>query len=420
MGNINTVKINIYTLLLGLAIIVPTFNNFELTLAVWALVFSLTLQQFYSKKLLFLAFSLFLIALVGAVFSCIYKNPFYESIRDITYLCKPILGLFIGYQIAKIYKLNIFEILIKIGVVLAIIHFLKLFYGLIFLRIFNIHLLRHVGGYFNDFEVYALVILIFYKKFEIQFSNYIRYIYLTLLTVSCLFYFARINIIEFFILIFALAGYFRPTKKSVSRLFLMILFLLIGYAAVFYSYPNRNAKGFEAFLYKVKNAPIEPFKVKINKTDWKDFNDNYRSYENILTVKQVKATGFHTVIFGKGAGSTIKLGRRIKTNDGEYVTNVPILHNSYMTIYLKSGLIGVFLMFVFLYLILKHNNSSKFEGIALMYQKLLLGTVIFLILSNWVFMGVYFKVDNKIIIIGVLYALIEKYIKNKKTPLPNN
>jgi hypothetical protein len=83
-----------------------------------------------------------------------------------------------------------------------------------------------------------------------------------------------------------------------------------------------------------------------------------------------------------------------------------------MTIYLKSGLIGVFLMFVFLYLILKHNNSSKFEGIALMYQKLLLGTVIFLILSNWVFMGVYFKVDNKIIIIGVLYALIEKYIKN--------
>ena len=123
------------------------------------------------------------------------------------------------------------------------------------------------------------------------------------------------------------------------------------------------------------------------------------------------------IIFGKGAGSTIKLGRKVKTNDGEFVTNVPILHNSYITIYLKSGLLGVLLMLVFLYLILKHNSAFTNSEQIKTYQKLILGTVLFLILSNWVFMGVYFKVDNKIVIIGILYALRENYSKNNPTHL---
>lgn len=417
MEHIRRFKVNSEALLLGLAIIIPTFNNFELTLVVWMLVFLFTLQNSYSLKILILAFSVFLIALIAATTSLLYSNPLYESIRDITYLCKPIIGLFIGYQIAKKYSLNLFEILVKIGVALALIHFSKLFYGFFFLRIFNIHLLRHIGGYFNDFEVYALVILLFYKKFQLQFNKRQRLIYLASLVLSCLFYFARINIIEFFILLVALSGYFKFTKKAISRLIAIGIVLIIGYAAVYYSNPNRNAKGFEAFLYKVKIAPIEPFKAKIDKSDWKDFNDNYRSYENILTLRQVKEAGLPAIIFGKGAGSTIKLGRKVKTNDGEFVTNVPILHNSYITIYLKSGLLGVLLMLVFLYLILKHNSAFTNSEQIKTYQKLILGTVLFLILSNWVFMGVYFKVDNKIVIIGILYALRENYSKNNPTHL---
>lgn len=417
MEHIRRFKVNSEALLLGLAIIIPTFNNFELTLVVWMLVFLFTLQNSYSLKILILAFSVFLIALIAATTSLLYSNPLYESIRDITYLCKPIIGLFIGYQIAKKYSLNLFEILVKIGVALALIHFSKLFYGFFFLRIFNIHLLRHIGGYFNDFEVYALVILLFYKKFQLQFNKRQRLIYLAPLVLSCLFYFARINIIEFFILLVALSGYFKFTKKAISRLIAIGMVLIIGYAAVYYSNPNRNAKGFEAFLYKVKIAPIEPFKAKIDKSDWKDFNDNYRSYENILTLRQVKEAGLPAIIFGKGAGSTIKLGRKVKTNDGEFVTNVPILHNSYITIYLKSGLLGVLLMLVFLYLILKHNSAFTNSEQIKTYQKLILGTVLFLILSNWVFMGVYFKVDNKIVIIGILYALRENYSKNNPTHL---
>ena len=45
---------------------------------------------------------------------------------------------------------------------------------------------------------------------------------------------------------------------------------------------------------------------------------------------------------------------------------------------------------------------------------LLVGTSVFLIVSNWVFLGLYLKLDNKSIIIGALLALREIIIKDVK------
>ena len=44
----------------------------------------------------------------------------------------------------------------------------------------------------------------------------------------------------------------------------------------------------------------------------------------------------------------------------------------------------------------------------------MLGTAIFLIISNWVFMGVYLKLDNKSVLIGFLICFREIIIKKDK------
>ena len=48
---------------------------------------------------------------------------------------------------------------------------------------------------------------------------------------------------------------------------------------------------------------------------------------------------------------------------------------------------------------------------------LLMGTGVFLVLSTWVFMGVYFKLDNKSIIIGLILAMREYLIKTNNSHL---
>jgi hypothetical protein len=207
-------------------------------------------------------------------------------------------------------------------------------------------------------------------------------------------------------------GYFILNSKSIKVILVSISVLLTAYAAIFYANPKRNGKGLEALMYKIKIAPQEAFKTKINKNDWKDFNDNYRSFENIITINQVSLEGERAILFGKGLGSTLNLGQKIYTTDGSIIQYISVAHNGFMTIYLKSGLLGVILLIAFLIMFYSQTKSTIY--LANNVNLLLIGTCVFLIISTWVFMGLYFKLDNKSIIIGFLLALKEKTIFDTK------
>ena len=82
-----------------------------------------------------------------------------------------------------------------------------------------------------------------------------------------------------------------------------------------------------------------------------------------------------------------------------------------MTAFLKSGILGVFLLLYYIYLLIKNqkSNISLVQNI----NMLLLGTGIFLIISNWVFLGMYNLSDNKSILVGFLIALREYEIQKR-------
>jgi hypothetical protein len=413
------IKKEYYKILLALCLLVLLLvNSYELTFLIWSLTAFVSLRYKYSihftKYIILLS-----IVLLLSFFSSFYSNyKLYNFFRDIAYLLKPILGLLIGYNICKIVGKKIIYSIINIGVIIAIIHLIILGVSFVFFGIKDLNDLRAVGGYFNDYEVYVLILLIFRKKFNIEISNKNVYLYILILSISTIFYFARTNILQFLILFLAMKGYYRLTAKSIKVISISLIIVLSSYAAIYYSNPVRQGKGIEAFLYKIKIAPIEAFKTKINQDDWKEFNDNYRSFENIITVKQVTSQGAFTIIFGEGLGSTIDIGREMWTNDGEFIRYVPTLHNAYMTIFLKSGLLGVFLTLIFIYFLFKQNNSDNFVIKNINY--LLVGSAVFLIFSNWVFMGLYLKLDNKSIFLGFLLAYKELFLKENQSQISQN
>ena len=188
----------------------------------------------------------------------------------------------------------------------------------------------------------------------------------------------------------------------------IVLFSVVGYTAIYYSNPRRKAEGIEGFLYKIQVAPMEAFKTQINRNDWVEFNDNYRSYENIITIRTVTQDGLWTTLFGKGLGSQIDLKQEVWLGDMN-LRFISILHNGFMIVFLKSGLLGIFI-YLFTITYFFKNPESNIEEIK-QINLLFLATGIFLFVSNWVFLGFYNLTESKSILIGFLIAYRQKRLK---------
>jgi hypothetical protein len=398
----------LYPFLFALCVGVPYLDNYELTFLIWSFTVLITFQTKYSLSIVkqMLCFGLILAIAIFSSFFFSFEN--FAFIRDVTYLLKPIIGLLVGYQLCKNHIKNPFDTAIKVGVLLAIIHILIVGYGFVFKGFSNIHQIRSFAGFFSDYEVYVIIMVLFAKQLGVILSQKQFYLFLALLVFSSLLYLSRTNFIQFIVLFFAIKGFFVPSRKKLIGLVSLVLAGLVFYSAILYYNPKRNAKGIEAFLYKVKIAPTEPFKTKVNKDDFVDFNDNYRSVENIHTLRQMRSAGDYAVLFGKGLGSTIDLNTKVWLGDSE-LRHISVLHNGFMTVYLKSGVVGVLILFVTIILLFRFRKAKN--PIEQRINYLLTGTAIFLFISYWVFMGFYFKADTKAILIGLLLAYSERLSK---------
>lgn len=402
-------------LLYILCLVILLFNNYEVTFIVWSLVALVTLRYSFSKNFIYIISCYGLILIISFFVELFYHDhSIYNKIRDITYLLKPIIGLIIGYNFAKKYANNTLNYIINCGVFLSIIHLLIVLFAVLNFKILSVSEIRHYSGYFNDFEPYVFVLILFSDKFNIIISKQKKYIYLAIVATSILFYLSRTNFIQLIILVLAVNGFFNFNKRSLKVISITILVTILSYGLLYYSNPKRKGSYTEEFLYKVKIIPIEAFKTKINQEDWKDFNDNFRSFENIKTVNQISYGGLQTIISGKGLGSTVDLGRQVRTNDDTLIRYYPYLHNAFSTVLLKSGILGVIVYLFSIYLIAKKKISQDIQVVNL--NNLLLGSGVFLIMSSWVFMGFFLKLDSKSILIGLLIGYREylnrNYLKN--------
>lgn len=403
-------KPTFYQFLYTLCVIVLFWKNYELTFSVWLITALITFRLKYSFSFFRLVMAFVAIIAVAFVVGLSRDPLLKDFLKDITMLLKPILGLVIGYQIIKNNEVNtkvFFKIIIYTGLLSALIHLGILAYSFAFENIRTVHNLRHFGGYFNDYETYIFVILLFYKEFGINLTKKQFYLFSVIIFTSVLFYFARTNFLQILILYLALKGYFILNKRSITILASVAIIGGLVYAGIYNYNPRRGATGIEGFLYKVKVAPTEPFKTHVNSAYWKDFHDNYRSYENILTVRQVTRQGTETVLFGEGLGSFLDLKRKVwlHTSSMQYI---PFLHNSFMTVFLKSGILGLCFYFYTIYFFFKRRESIDSEDRQI--NLLLLGTGFFMILSSWVFLGFYNQIDAKSILIGAFLA----YQENKQ------
>jgi hypothetical protein len=396
-----------YQVLLGLCCAVPYLSNYELTFALWTFTILITLKKSYSFRFLNYLLCFLAIFFLALVVTDFHDSETYFMIRDVTYLLKPVLGLLLGYQICRhIYK-NAIETIIYAGFGVSIIHIFVMLKTFFIFHHISVALLRDHCGFFSDFEVYALIFVLFHKPFEVSLTpKRFRYLVITI-GFSAFMYLSRTNFIQFVVLFLAMKGYFVLNKRAIIAIISVVIGTIVLYSAVLMINPRRNGSGFEEFLYKIKVAPTEPCKSKVNANDYKDFNLNYRSLESIYTIKQVRGTKH--VLIGSGLGSQIDLKQEVFLGDMK-LRYISVLHNGFMTTYLKSGIVGVLILTFSIFLLSRQKKTQI--PINRQFNFLMVGTAIFLLVSNWVLMGYYFTQDSKSILVGLMFAYTEMTARN--------
>lgn len=375
----------------------------------------------YSKTTISLRFfksilPLLLIFLVGFIGYLLDFYPLSATIKDITYFLKPIIVLVLSYVLIK--KQNdMFLFLRAIVFIAAFTAFLHLF-GIFVLGDFtdnSIHELRGDFGLDNFIEIFALYILLFSKRFlgkPIVEDRRWYYVLVVVFLLSIYLYFSRTMLVAFFLVGFSMLGYTKITTGTLK--FIGFAFLLIGllYAYLFSVKIDRNAKGVEAFLYKIKIAPEEIFKTKIDRENHKELWDHWRGYEakRAFSLMEKKPSSY---VFGTGYGSLVNLKFKapVGEKDMKFISRI---HNGYVFVLYKTGFIGLILYFIFLINLYLKIYTKKISKEAYFVDKIIVSISIFYFFSSLIITGIYIPIDAVVFILGGLLA-VEKLGKDIKT-----
>lgn len=342
--------------------------------------------------------------------------PLSATIKDITYFLKPIIALVLSYVLIK--KQNDMFLFLKTIVYVAVFTAFIHLFGIFVLGDFrsnSIHELRGDFGLDNFIEIFALYILLFSSRFlgkSIVKNRRWYYILVIIFLLSIYLYFSRTMLVAFFLVGFSMLGYAKITTGTLK--FIGFAFLLIGllYAYLFSVKIDRNAKGVEAFLYKIKIAPEEIFETKIDRENHKELWDHWRGYEakRAFSLMEKKPSSY---VFGTGYGSLVNLKFKapVGEKDMKFISRI---HNGYVFVLYKTGFIGLILYFVFLINLYLKIYTKKTSEEAYFVDRIIVSISIFYFFSSLIITGIYIPIDALVFILGGLLA-IEKVAKDIKT-----
>ncbi len=362
-------KENLYTIMFVLILFSQLYvSSFRVNIFFQITVLTFFINFFrlsFSKVYIQLIAPLFYILLIGFIGTIINKYRFVDILKDIFHIIKPILGCLIGYLFYQ--RINdmkkFFKTIVLCGFISALIHFIILF-TVGDLLSGSVTSIREYSRD-NFLELFALVFLIFYKKFNgerLILSSFYHKIICIVLLVSNILYFSRTMIGVFIILLLSVYGFTVVTRRGIRIMGFFIISVLGLYLYLYSVKIDRSKPGLESFLYKVKIAPAEMFKTKIDRENHKDLWDHWRGYEAKRAISLMNDNPSSYGI-GCGYGSLVNLKFFAPLTDNykekgmKYISE---LHNGYVFILYKVGLLGliIYLMFLFnLYKIIYTNHD---------------------------------------------------------------
>jgi len=338
-------------------------------------------------------------------------------LKDFIYFLRPIIVAYASYSLIK--KINnktfVFESIIVLSFLFAIRHIFKLTINI--QHIESIVNARTIGGRYNHLVLVGLLFFTLIKENKVkQYVGALTYKFMFLcVSISFILYFSRVMIVVFIIFILAYKGYFRLTRKGIKILLFGTLFLSVFMFTINKFNVDSNSSGFGGFIFKIQNSHKEIFesldieKIKLDKRDlWK----HWRGYEAQTAIKMLSDDGFVSWGIGKGFGALVDLGVEVQLS-GEDVRYIPILHNGFVYVLFKTGILGLSLYLFYVFYLYSFYRAKSVDNQMFIMNRLLVGCSFYVFFSSLVVTGIFKPYDFSGLLIGSIFAIKSFYIENR-------
>jgi hypothetical protein len=164
----------------------------------------------------------------------------------------------------------------------------------------------------------------------------------------------------------------------------------------------------EPFLDKVVHSSQE---VELHPYDtFADINDNWRGFEAYRALQTYKRLPLTQQIVGGGFGTMVDIGFAMMLGGKTPLQELPILHNGYMYLLVKTGVLGLLLFLVFVGQVVRlgvrYRRSGRTPERLAGYT--LIWTAVVFLLTQGVITGIYNKgaLAPNLLLLGAMVAII--------------
>jgi hypothetical protein len=317
----------------------------------------------------------------------------YDIFKDFWYFGKAILTIIFGYLV--MWRLKKLEIVLRLFVFSAVIvsgiHLIRAGLDLSILNEPIEDIRRKLGtGYMISILGIAIIIASWKYRINLFFSNMKLF-----------------SIFAFVICFLSVALSFSRTlwmslvlvailSLSTSKARRVRTFALISLLVVVFTF---GALGLASTLQD--SQVIGPFMEKITRSidelvvsdyvGMSEINAHWRGFETYQALLSYKSGNFLQYFFGQGFGTFVDLGF-FMSEENIKMRFVPIVHNGYLYILIKTGLIGLALYFYFFAMIFKMGLSSGRSDTKLKFPSfLLMALVLIFFTTTYVITGIFNK-----------------------------
>jgi hypothetical protein len=392
-------KFYLYCLgILGLTYFIQTEVCFLLMAAV---VFILYPQnKIQVKGALRILYPILIVLLIGLVGSTMFN--FHDVLRDLYLSLKIVVCFLVGALAIKYINSlkKVFSTIHFCAFIYSLIHIFKyLFFGS---AVDSYDTLRAEVGRGNLIEALSLAIFVVGRlKIVPVFSNIRSKFMALVVSLSFILYYSRSLYVAFFIFLLFLTNTLNIRSFRIRINVKYIVLLIIGLCLiipVLNSKVNDTSSPISWLIFKFSNISNEvswDANKNVVATE-EDINVNWRGYESYQGMLKFYNGTIIQKAIGYGWGSLVDLGLAIKLGSDTF-DEIPILHNGFVMILVKCGILGLILYSFFLVnlsigrLTPKGNNHATIES--LFFSQLLSAICIITLINSFTITGLFNQSD---------------------------
>lgn len=314
------------------------------------MIFILSLYIRPDRRIIKLSHLLLVPVIIGTM-NGLFRNAFYYDVfKDMYYFLNPVLYLLLGSIIARRYdRMDSLRAIALVGSVcsLYLIFYMINNYGYTaFTTPREARESLSVTG-FAATEVAAIILLCDKLFFGAElFPNFRAWMGLLLINLLSLYLSASRTDLLVFVISLSIMLY----VKFQHRKHYILLYLVFGgliLSAFFLS--NPQSRFVETLLKTPEEITIQPAENVV------EINENYRGHEAYMTMRTIRKGNFEERLGGQGFGATVDMGSYTPLD----MRHIPIMHNGYPYILLKTGWIGMAVYILFGLLLLRLSLKGK-------------------------------------------------------------